>query len=103
MFSDRIVADAEVLKKYLLNEKWAGKTYAGISKELDKIVAEHELDEASRRTFDEMIERAKQAQEDQKFQEKQKEVERFIDGLSDEQKQALENEMAEEAQQEAEA
>ena len=103
VFSDRIVAEQDILKNHLLNDKWAGKTYADISKELDKIVQEYKFDEASQKTFDEMTKRLQEAQEDQKFQEKQKEVEKFIDSLSDEQKEALEEEMVQEAQQEAEA
>ena len=62
--------------KYQLISSFAGKTYADISKELDKIIEEHKNDEISKRTFDEMISRLQQAQEDQKFQEKQEEVEK---------------------------
>lgn len=103
VFSDRIVADDEILKSHLLPNKFAGKTYADISKELDKIIAEHKNDEISKRTFDEMISRLQQAQEDQKFQEKQEEVEKFLDGLTDEQKEQLEQTMVEEAQAEQQA
>lgn len=103
VFSDRIVADDEILKSHLLPNKFAGKTYADISKELDKIIAEHKNDEISKRTFDEMISRLQQAQEDQKFQEKQDEVEKFLDGLTDEQKEQLEQTMVEETQAEQQA
>lgn len=103
VFSDRIVADEEILKSHLLPNKFAGKTYADISKELDKIIAEHKNDEISKRTFDEMISRLQQAQEDQKYQEKAEEVAKFIDGLSDEKKEQLEQTMVEEAQAEQQA
>lgn len=103
VFSDRIVADEEILKSHLLPNKFAGKTYADISKELDKIIEEHKNDEISKRTFDEMISRLQQAQEDQKFQEKQEEVEKFLDGLTDEQKEQLEQTMVQEAQAEQQA
>lgn len=103
VFSDRIVADEEILKSHLLNTKFAGKTYADISKELDKIIEEHKNDEISKRTFDEMISRLQQAQEDQKFQEKQEEIEKFLDTLSDEQKEQLAETMVEEAEAEQQA
>lgn len=103
VYSDRIVADEEILKSHLLNPKFAGKTYADISKELEQIIQEHNDDEPSKRTFEEMMSRLQQAQEDQKFKEKQAEVEKFINSLSDEEKQTLEEEMVAEAQQEAQA
>lgn len=102
VFSDRIVADADILKSHLLPEKLAGKTFADISKELEKIIQEHKTDDASQRTFDAMIKRLQEAQEDQKFKEEQAEVEKFLDGLTDEQKDQLAETMAEEAQAEAE-
>lgn len=102
VFSDRIVADEEILKSHLLPVKFKGKTYADISKELDKIIEEHKGNEIEERTFQEMIKRLQEAQEDQKYQEKAEEVAKFIDGLSDEQKEQLEQTMVEEAQAEQE-
>jgi predicted transcriptional regulator len=103
VFSDRIVANEEILKSHLLPDKFAGKTYAEISKELDRIIEEHKTDEISKRTFDEMIKRLQEAQEDQKFQEKQAEVEKFLNGLSDDEKEALTETMVEEAEAEQQA
>lgn len=91
------------MKSHLLPDKFAGKTYAEISKELDRIIEEHKTDEISKRTFDEMIKRLQEAQEDQKFQEKQAEVEKFLNGLSDDEKEALAETMVEEAEAEQQA
>ena len=103
VYSNRIVADKEILKDNLIDEKYEGKTYSEISKRLSEEIEERKDDPISQDTHKENMERLKNAQEAQKLKEKQEEVKRFIASLTDEQKAALEQRMMEEYQAEQQA
>ena len=86
-----------------MSKSFAGKTFADISKELDKIINENKFDNMSRRTFEEMTRRLQQAQEDKKFQEKQEEIVEFVNGNSDYENNALKQQMQQNIQEQQEA
>ena len=95
VYSDNIVADADILKKANIPAKYAGKLYSVIADTLVDEAAEMPLDPIANKGLNAMLVRLADAQEEQKAIEQQKELEKELAGLSPEELAELEQRLAE--------
>ena len=89
VYSDNITASREMLKKYKLPEKYAGKLFSEIA---DKFVDEAAIrpnDPVSNNGLNKMLVRLADAQEEQKQLDEQAELEKEVANLSPEEQEAL--------------
>ena len=96
VYSKRLKANKKVLNSNLLDEKYEGKPFADISKELSKNRKERPNDPISKRTQDENLQRLQGAQEELKIDNETKQVKRFLGSLNDAQLDALQQQMMDE-------
>lgn len=103
VYSDNITADEEILKKYKIPAKFAGKLYSVIADTFVDEAEERPLDPVSNNGLNAMLVRLADAQEEQKKIQQQKELEEELANLSpeelDELEQMLSQQEALEAQQ----
>lgn len=71
IFSDRIIADAKILKQTGLGDKFKKRSYADIAKNLQKESSERPNDPISKRGLEEAMSKLTMAQENQKMIEEQ--------------------------------
>lgn len=99
VYSDNIRADAEMLKKHHIPEKFSGKLFSEIADSFVDEAAERPNDPVSNNGLNAMLVRLADAQEEQKQLQQQKELEEELSKMSPEELDALEKMLA---QQEAE-
>lgn len=99
VYSDNIRADAEMLKKHHIPEKFSGKLFSEIADSFVDEAAERPNDPVSNNGLNAMLVRLADAQEEQKQLQQQKELKEELSKMSPEELDALEKMLA---QQEAE-
>lgn len=100
VYSDNITADEEILKRYNIPVKYAGKLYSQIADAFVDEAEERPLDPISNNGLNAMLVRLADAQEEQKAIKAKEEMEAELASLSPEELAELEQELA--AQQQAE-
>ncbi len=96
VYSDKIVADENVLSKYKIPNRYSGKRYSDIANSLVDEASERPNDPISNNGMNAMLLRLAEAQEEQKQIEKQKELEKIVSKLSPEELESLYNMLANE-------
>lgn len=98
VYSDNIVADEELLVKYNIPKKFAGKLYSEIADKFVDEAEERPLDPISTNGLEAMLGRLAEAQEEQKAIQQQKELEDELSKLSPEELDELEAMLVEQEQ-----
>ena len=91
VYSDNIKADARILKKMNLPEKYGGKLYSEIAEDLLKEAEERPLDPISNNGLQAMLGRLADSQEEQKARSEKRELKKEIESLSPEELAMLES------------
>lgn len=96
VFSDNIIANADILKKYFIPYKYGGKLYSEIADALINEAEERPLDHTSNNGVSAMLTRLADAQEEQKQMKEQAELEEELANMSPEELAQLEQFLAQE-------
>ncbi len=99
VYSDNITADKDMLKKFNIPEKFAGKLYSEIADKFVDEATERPNDPISNNGMNEMLVRLADAQEEQKKVAEQKEIEKELEALSPEEQAQLMQMLAGQGQQ----
>ena len=91
VYSDNIKADARILKKMNLPEKYGGKLYSEIAEDFLKEAEERPLDPISNNGLQAMLGRLADSQEEQKARKEKRELKKEIESLSPEELAMLES------------
>jgi len=94
VYSDNIVAEADILEKHNIPEKYAGKLYSDIADAYVDEATEMPLDPIANNGLNAMLVRLADAQEEQKAIKQQKELEEELSQLSPEELDELEQMLA---------
>ena len=89
IYSDRLKASKELLKKNNLPEKYAGKSYAYIANKLQKESEERPNDPISISTLESNMKRLQDSQEILKAKQREKEMAKLFNSLTPEEKMAM--------------
>lgn len=90
VYSDNITADKEILKRFNIPVKYAGKLYSKIADAFVDEAEERPLDPISNNGLNAMLVRLADAQETQKAQEQQRQLEEELDDMTPEELAELE-------------
>lgn len=89
VFSNRLKPGKEVLGKFKINAKAGKLSYADVSKRLEREASERPNDPISRKSLEQSLHKLMEAQEQQKAEEQEKELMRYLESLSPEEQQQL--------------
>lgn len=89
VFSNRLKPGKGVLRKFKIYGKGGKLSYADVSKRLEKEAAERPNDPISRKSLEQALHKLMEAQEQQKAEEREKELMKYLASLSPEEQQQL--------------